>query len=166
MTNPTSRTRLAVRKTRHLRRSTRASLVDGELIEPPRPDPQRSVRAVWALTGEDSQQPMQSVFPIDEDEVPDPSTQPFRMPMDDFDRFQIVHLSSNLSVSNYTPNPVGANLLMLSTLGGWIDTRGAWDPPGLSVEEWVHRGTMGREGVPVPVRSSRRAGEGQRAEVP
>ncbi len=117
----------------------------GEVIEPPRPDPQRSVRAVWALTGEHSQQAMQSVFPTDEDEVPDPSTLPFRMPMDDFDRFQIVHLSSNFSVSNYTPNPVAANLLMLSTLGGWIDTRGAWDPPGLSVEEWVHRGTMGRD---------------------
>jgi hypothetical protein len=122
-----------------------APKADGELIEPPRPDSQRSVRAVWALTGENSQQPMQGVFPTDEDEVPNPSTLPFRMPMDDFDRFQIVHLSSNFSVSNYTPNPVAANLLMLSALGGWIDTRGAWDPPGLSVEEWVHRGTMGRD---------------------
>ena len=114
------------------------------LIEPPRPDAQRTVRAVWALTGENSQKPMQSEFPISAD-LPDPSTLPFRMPLDDFDRFQISHLSSNFSISNYTPNPIGANLLMLSALGGWIDTRGAWDPPGLSVEEWVHRGTMGRD---------------------
>ncbi len=117
---------------------------DGSVIEPPRPDPARSVRAVWALTGEGSPKPMQGQFPSAA-ELPVPNTSPFRMPLDDFDRFQIVHLSSNFSVSNYTPNAVGANLLMLSALGGWIDTRGAWDPPGLSVEEWVHRGTMGRD---------------------
>ena len=122
-----------------------APKANGDLIEPPRPDPQRSVRAVWALTGENSQQ-------ADAKRVSDrrgrgAGSEQLAIPDADgrFDRFQIVHLSSNFSVSNYTPNPVGANLLMLSTLGGWIDTRGAWDPPGLSVEEWVHRGTMGRD---------------------
>jgi hypothetical protein len=34
---------------------------------------------------------------------------------------------------------------MLSALGGWLDSRGAWDPPGLSVEEWVHRASMARD---------------------
>jgi hypothetical protein len=117
---------------------------DGAVIEPPRPDPQRSVRAIWALTGEGSPKAMQGQFPVAAD-LPAPNTIPFRMPLDDFDRFQIVHLSSNFSVSNYTPDAVGTNLLMLSALGGWIDSRGAWDPPGLSVEEWVHRGTMARD---------------------
>jgi hypothetical protein len=42
--------------------------------------------------------------------------------------------------------PVKVNRLMLSTLGAWIDSRGAWEPPNdLSVMEWVHRGTQGRD---------------------
>ena len=36
-------------------------------------------------------------------------------------------------------------MLALSALGGWLDSRGAWDPPGLSIEEWQHRATMGRD---------------------
>jgi hypothetical protein len=121
-----------------------APKADGSVIEPPRPDPQRSVRAVWALTGEGSPKPMQSAFPTGSD-LPQSVWTPFRTPMNDFSRFQIAHLSSNFSVSNYTPQAIGTNLMMLSTLGGWLDSRGAWDPPGLSVEEWVHRATMGRD---------------------
>jgi hypothetical protein len=117
---------------------------NGTFVEPPEPDAQRTLRALWALTGEGSTKAMQSQFPVAAD-LPAPSTSPFRTPLDDFDRFQITHLSSNFSVSNYAPNPVGANLLMLSTLGGWLDSRGSWDPPGLSVEEWVHRASMARD---------------------
>ena len=47
--------------------------------------------------------------------------------------------------SGYAPVAVGTNLLMLSALGGWLDSRGAWGPPGMSVEEWVHHATMGRD---------------------
>ena len=124
----------------------------GLVIEPPHPDAQRTVRAVWALTGEGSTKPMQGKFPVSNDpdevslELPTPSTSPFRMPLDDFDRFQIAHLSSNFSRSGYAPRTVGANLLMLSALGGWLDSRGAWTvPPGMSVEEWVHHASMGRD---------------------
>jgi hypothetical protein len=116
---------------------------DGTIIEPPRPDTQRTVRAVWALTGEGSTQPMQSSFPAT---LPLPNEMPFLMPLEDFDRFQFVHLSSNFSSKQYTPTAIGANLLMLSALGGWLDSRGAWEPPaGLSVEEWVHRAAMARD---------------------
>ncbi|MGH9141932.1 MAG: hypothetical protein ACRD2I_12435 [Vicinamibacterales bacterium] len=118
----------------------------GVAIEPPRPDPQRTVRAVWALTGELSTKPMQSAFPNGAADLPVPDDNPFRMPLTDFDRFQITHLSSNFSKSKYTPNPIDTNLLMLSALGGWLDSRGAWTvPPGMSVEEWVHHATMGRD---------------------
>ena len=74
---------------------------------------------------------MQSEFPVSDDpeevslELPTPNTSPFRMPLDDFDRFRIAHVSSNFSRSGYTPRPVGTNLLMLSSLGGWLDSRGA-----------------------------------------
>jgi hypothetical protein len=115
----------------------------GTIIEPPRPDNQRTVRAVWALTGEGSTQPMESTFPAT---LPVPHESPFRMPLEDFDRFQFVHLSSNFSSRQYAPTAIGVNLLMLSALGGWLDSRGAWSPPaGLSVEEWVHRAAMARD---------------------
>nr|OAP90220.1 hypothetical protein A4U53_30320 [Rhizobium leguminosarum] len=118
----------------------------GKTIEPPYDDPNRTVRAIWALTGEGSTKPMQSGWPVPvAAALPAPSTAPFRMPLDDFDRFQIAHLSSNFSVSNYTPQPVDTNLMMLTALGGWLESRGSWDPPGLSVEEWGHRASMGRD---------------------
>lgn len=48
--------------------------------------------------------------------------------------------------ATYVPSPVQVNRLMLSTLGSWMDVRGAWEPPtGLSVQEWVHRSTMARD---------------------
>lgn len=117
---------------------------NGQAIEPPHPDPQRTIRAVWALTGEGSTHDMQAQWP-DPSDLPEPNTLPFRMPLDDFDRFQFAHLSSNFGVSGYAPAPVSTNLMMLSALGGWLDSRGAWNPPGLSVEEWVHRASMARD---------------------
>jgi hypothetical protein len=115
-------------------------------IEPPNPDGNRTVRAIWALTGEgsDPDHPMSGDFPT-VDTLPEPLEAPFRLPLNDFDRAQIVHLSSNFSAPNYQPEPVDANLMMLSALGGWLDSRGAWDPPGLSVEEWAHRASMARD---------------------
>jgi hypothetical protein len=127
---------------------------DGNEIMPPNPDPNRTIRAIWARSGtgwEAMQPPMQGNWPDPTAELPNPKalpkpgTNPFRMPMDNFDRCQVVHLSSNFSVTDYRPEAVDTNLLMLSSLGGWLDSRGAWDPPGLSVEEWVHRASMARD---------------------
>ncbi len=120
---------------------------DGREVLPPHPDPNRTTRAIWARSGsgiEAMTPAMQSQWP-DSDALPPPGTNPFRMPMDNFDRYQLVHLSSNFSVTGYQPEPVDTNLLMLSSLGGWLESRGAWEPPGLSVEEWVHRASMARD---------------------
>ncbi|EPX77573.1 coiled-coil domain-containing protein [Litoreibacter arenae] len=120
----------------------------GDAIEPPYPDPSRTVRAIWAKTGEGS---TPEAIAAAKDRSPDfenvdPSQKPFRMAMDDFDRTQISHLSSNFSISGHTPDPVNTNLMMMSALGGWLDSRGAWMPPGgFSVEEWAHRASMGRD---------------------
>lgn len=118
----------------------------GRVIQPPWPDPGRTVRAVWSLTGEGSDKAMQRQFPT-ASELPStaPPLLPFRTTLTDFDRFQITHLSSNFAFPNYTPKAGDTDLLMLSSLGGWLDARGEWDPPGLDVEEWAHRASMGRD---------------------
>ena len=71
---------------------------------------------------------------------------PFRMSLDAFDRHNFVHLSANNYIANFLPLPVNVKRLMLTSLGAWMNVRGAWEPPSmLSVEEWRHRGTMGRD---------------------
>ena len=121
---------------------------DGSHVMPPYPDANRTIRAVWARSGsgeERADPPMQGPYPGGIDNLPDPDKMPFRQPMDDFDRFQVVHLSSNFGSTDYKPEPIDTNLMMLSSLGGWLDSRGAWEPLGLSVEEWVHRASMARD---------------------
>ncbi|QIL74376.1 hypothetical protein G7048_25715 (plasmid) [Diaphorobacter sp. HDW4B] len=116
---------------------------DGWVSPVQRPDANRTVRAVYART-DDTLAQMKPAFPKGSD-LPAPSSIPFLAAMDDNDRFQIAHLSSNFSRSSYQPQPIQADRLMLSPLGGWLDARGAWEPPGLDVEEWVNHATMGRD---------------------
>ena len=87
---------------------------------------------------------MQSNWP-DSSNLPLPNTVPFRMPMDDFDRFQISHLSSNFALKGYTPPAGGNEPDDADRPWGWLDSRGAWEPDGLSVEEWAHRASMARD---------------------
>ncbi len=80
---------------------------------------------------------------------PGHSNAPFRMSLDRQDRHEVVHLTSNFSLKLGTqawqPKPVAINRLMLSPLGGWLDSSGAWLPTPLSVEEWRHKATLGRD---------------------
>jgi hypothetical protein len=126
---------------------TRLGVSDGHGHVTEEPGGDKTLRAVWMRAGEGSQTfnpawPTPTTKP-----APDTAgTHPYRMTLDDNDRFQIVHLSSNYNFSNYVPAPIDCDAMMLSALGGWLDARGAWDPmAGLSVEEWVHRATMARD---------------------
>lgn len=103
----------------------------------------RTVRAIWTRDYGFNK----DYFPAAYDHYPkNPPNNPFRMSLDAFDRQNIVHLSANHSISNYLPLPVQVERLMLTSLGAWMNVRGAWEPPSmLSVEEWRHRGTMGRD---------------------
>ncbi len=113
-------TRLGVRR-------NDGTLVDGD-------DPLRKLRAVW------------------NSHWPEPA---YRMSLDDLDRYNFVQLSSNFQLTElmdpdtyYEPRPIDVDLLALSSLGAWLDSRGVWDfpqPYGLSVEEWRHRATLGRD---------------------
>ncbi|NJN27932.1 MAG: hypothetical protein HC819_19140 [Cyclobacteriaceae bacterium] len=76
--------------------------------------------------------------------------QPFRSALDSRDRYFLVRETSDFGVKDYTPRPVLANRLMLSTLGAWIDFDGNFDYPdrvgtGLELLQWQHRSTMGRD---------------------
>ena len=115
-------------------------------IEPPHADPGRTVRAVWATTGFQGK-PMEAGFPNLAGLPPPGEGDPFLPTLNDYDRYQISHLSANFSNSKYVPQPVDTSLLMLSALGGWLDCRGDWNPPGLDVESWSHRAAMGRDHV-------------------
>jgi hypothetical protein len=126
---------------------TRLGIDDGHGHVSEAPGGDKTLRAVWMRAGEGSA-PFNPAWPTPPTK-PAPDTagsHPYRMTLDDNDRFQIVHLSSNYKFSNYTPEPIDCNAMMLSALGGWLDSRGEWDTmAGLSVEEWVHRATMARD---------------------
>jgi hypothetical protein len=91
----------------------------------------------------------------------------FLAPMTANDRAQIVILTSGTSgysvedvqgnFSNFVPKPVQASRLFLSSLGGWLSSRGSWSPQPfytpvtggdrqiLDLSEWVHLATEGRD---------------------
>jgi len=77
----------------------------------------------------------------------DRSAQPLSAVSQGLRRDTAVALPATTGGGPYVPLPIAVDRLMLSTLGAWIDVRGAWgtNPFGLSLEEWRHRGTMGRD---------------------
>ena len=76
--------------------------------------------------------------------------QPFRASLDSRDRYLIVRETSDYGIKGYTPKPVQAKKLMLSTLGSWLNFDGNFDYPdregkGLELLKWQHQSTMGRD---------------------
>ena len=83
------------------------------------------------------------------------------------DRAELVILTSGTSgyfvedknhqVSNFVPTPIDANRLFLSSLGGWLSSRGHWPAQpfynpssggeriALDISEWVHLATQARD---------------------
>jgi hypothetical protein len=105
-----------------------------------------TVRAIWSPDFIASR--LQPAWkPEDENSPP----YPFRASLDARQRNQLVHLTSNWYLGDYTPLPVDAERLMLTTLGAWLRLQGDWDPPSISeqesltVEQWRHIATMGRD---------------------
>ncbi len=110
----------------------------------------RTVRAVWSR---DPNFPEYLAKNAPETEVPDTPT-PFRMSLTERDRYDIVRLTSDYTIPKYKPEAAQINRLMLSALGGFVDLRGHWEPPGpnaagggglISLEEWRHEGTLARD---------------------
>ncbi|MDB5058978.1 MAG: putative outer rane channel [Chloroflexi bacterium] len=103
----------------------------------------RTIRAVWSQDYPQAARLAENV--------------PFRMSLTGQDRFDLVKLTTlypagsapaTLDVPKYDPLPVQVNRLMLTTLGAWVDVRGAWSKGyhiGVALEEWQHRGTQARD---------------------
>ncbi|MFF7726952.1 hypothetical protein [Streptomyces sp. NPDC008001] len=77
---------------------------------------------------------------------------PFRQALLPEDRQDIVDLTANAALIRpggqpYVPKPVDVAVLMLSAVGGWLDSLGTWPerPVGISLSEWRNRTTMGRD---------------------
>ncbi|MFD4632493.1 hypothetical protein ACFVYR_30075 [Streptomyces sp. NPDC058284] len=72
----------------------------------------------------------------------------FTMAMDRKDRSSVVHLSSNHNLAgDFKPTPLSVEHLVLSTMGGWLDSFGQWErpPEGFDVTQWRHRAALGRD---------------------
>ncbi len=73
-----------------------------------------------------------------------PRERALRMSLDSRDRYELVRLTTD--AGNYA-KPIEADQLILSTMGAWLKAAGAWTnlPSDLSVTEWKHLMTMGRD---------------------
>ena len=75
---------------------------------------------------------------------------PFMTTLDASDRHILVHTTSDYSISGYAPKPVPVNNLMLTSLGAYLDWHAFFDVPYpadniLSIIEWEHLATLGRD---------------------
>ncbi|MEU2873426.1 hypothetical protein ABZ769_30215 [Streptomyces olivoreticuli] len=76
----------------------------------------------------------------------------FRQPLTAQDRGWIVDLTSGAGLTTpgakpYVPLPIAVDKLMLSAMGGWLDSLGEWPerPTGIPLTEWRHRAALGRD---------------------
>ena len=81
---------------------------------------------------------------------------PFRSSMDGRDRAEVVHLTSNYGIKDFKPSPLQFDRLMLTPMGGYLLSLGAWNPPKLhdpatvpddflTVEQWRHQLQLARD---------------------
>ncbi|MEA2211132.1 MAG: hypothetical protein QOF83_1080 [Solirubrobacteraceae bacterium] len=121
----------------HSRLGVRIVAPDGTVSVDETDPTQRTVRAVWT----------RDVSAWGHEPPPPPPELPFRMSTAPSDRYEIVGLSTGAGMPIWSnPNPVEVNRLALSSLGAFVDVRGAWPlTPPYSLAEWQHRTTLGRD---------------------
>lgn len=119
----------------------------------------RTVRAIWTRDFEDGPKGFvadpnaATSFPSADGSQDTPS---FRMSLNSRDRMMLVHETSNHTLkptprsrTNWVPTPVSVNRLMLSSQGAWLNSRVEIDSlpedKGLTLEEWKHIATLGRD---------------------
>lgn len=110
-------------------------------------DESRTVRAVWTRDFTPGNGPAERDAAFPYEDFGDPATlPPFRASLSARDRMQLVHLTSNHRYPRYRPRPANVERLLLTAAGGWLDLHAAFEPRGgLTIEEWRHRATLGRD---------------------
>jgi hypothetical protein len=106
------------------------------------PDLPTNVRALWSPDYH-----LQNIVGIVND------VKPFRMSLDPLDREMLVKLMSGFDELDthrrpFHPHTARADRLALSSLGALLDVEGNWSPPApadVSLEEWRHLATVGRD---------------------
>jgi hypothetical protein len=113
----------------------------------------RSVRALWTrdfdeLTGARPDDPVGSDYLTDPRFASVVDDEPaFRTSLSPGDRMAVVHETADFALPSFTPPAIPVRRLMLSALGGWLDSRLTVTalPAGYSLSEWRHRATLGRD---------------------
>jgi len=134
----------------------------------------RTIRAIWSpdfqpvdfpsCTSEAN--PKDPKFPP---HYPDNKTDIFRMSLDGRDRCELVHLTSNYAITQQAhfcddnqsipsdpkfllpPAPVKVERLMLTSMGGYLQAFGEWNPAKVdmnhqfTIQMWKHTATLGRD---------------------
>lgn len=106
--------------------------------------PSRTVRAIWMRQGRGWPLPTDcTAIPAEDLAHPEP----FLTSLTQHQRANVVHLTSNFQ--QLTPQPLMVARLALSALGGWLDSRGDWEPPdniaAVDLLQWRHLATLGRD---------------------
>jgi hypothetical protein len=120
----------------HTRLGVRVEDPGGGFVVDERDATQRIVRAVWT----------RDVRTWGETPLP-PFDAPFRMSTDPGHRVGIVGQNTRPGQpSTVRPAPVDVRKLYLTSLGAFLDVRGAWSANDeFNIEEWQHRATLGRD---------------------
>ncbi|WP_423129527.1 hypothetical protein [Gaoshiqia sp. Z1-71] len=98
----------------------------------------KTIRALWA---DEANEKYETAPPLGE---------PFMASLDASDRHILVHTTSNYSIPGYSPKAVPVKNLMLTSLGAYLDWHAFFDVPSpaddvLSIIEWEHFATLGRD---------------------
>ena len=94
----------------------------------------KTIRALWS----------EDYIP---DACPEHSDTPFRMSLDKHDRCELVSLTANPG-TDWESRVIRVNQLIISSLGAWMNLRYSANRPDntkLTIEEWKHHATMGRD---------------------
>lgn len=103
------------------------------------PDVPTKVRAVWS--------PDLAVDPPSDVQAAAANSKPFLMSMHGLDRESLVTLTADFTIKKFVPRAVRSRRLSLSALGALLDVEGNWNdlPAGISLEQWRHLATLGRD---------------------
>jgi hypothetical protein len=136
----------------HSRFGVRTVTPEGVRVDEDNPA-ERVVRAIWARDFDQFGFTASPLAPTDFPNADGKADNPrFRKSLNSRDRMMLVHESSNFTMRRngrpWDPHVVDVERLMLTALGGWLRSEFASPdlPDGqLTISEWKHRATMGRD---------------------